>query len=84
MASLYIKDAETAALAAQLSQRLGISKTAAVKRALGALDRSIPEQPTAASLLAALDDWRTRHPLPSESGAAVDKAFFDAMWDEDD
>ena len=83
MASLYIKDPETAALAASLSRRLGITKTDAVKQALMALDQRVPKQMTAATLIAVLDEWRADHPLPLETGKKANKAFFDKMWDED-
>jgi antitoxin VapB len=83
MASLYIKDPETAELAASLSRRLGVTKTDAVKQALIALDQRVPQQMTVAGLAAALDDWRASHPLPPETGKKADKAFFDRMWDED-
>ncbi|GGB18702.1 hypothetical protein GCM10011380_05340 [Sphingomonas metalli] len=84
MASLYIKDPETAALADRLARRLGTTKTQIVRQALTALERSIPERPSKMALLAALDDWRKHHPLPPQSGQAADKAFFDAMWDDAD
>ena len=84
MASLYIKDAETAALADRVSRRLGTSKTDAVRRALVALERSLPERPSVAMLIADLDAWRRDHPLPPETGGPADKAFYDRLWDEAD
>lgn len=84
MASLYIKDQETAALAERVSRRLGTSKTNAVRRALAALERTMPDRPSTNALLAKLDDWRARHPLPAETGKAADKAFYDQLWDEPD
>ena len=82
MASLYIKDHETAALAERLSRRLGTSKTDAVRRALAAFERSMPERPSTAALLATLDEWRADHPLPRENGKPADKAFFDRLWED--
>ena len=84
MASLYIKDQETAALAERLSRRLGTSKTDTVRRALSALERSMPDRPNTATLMASLDEWRTAHPLPAASGMVADKAFFDRLWDDAD
>ncbi len=84
MASLYIKDQETAALADRLARRLGASKTDTVRRALSALEKSMPEHPSTEALLASLDEWRARHPLPTELSAATDKAFFDRLWDDAD
>ena len=49
VASLYIKDPETAALAERVSRRLGTSKTDAVRRALAALERTIPVRPSTAA-----------------------------------
>ena len=82
MASLYIKDQEIAALAERLSRRLGTSKTDTVRRALSALERSMPERPSTAALLTSLDEWRALHPLPPPTQALSDKAFFDRLWDE--
>ena len=84
MASLYIKDPETAAMAERISRRLGTSKTDTVRRALSALERSMPDRPSTASLLESLDNWRAQHPLPPETGAVADKAYFDRMWDDAD
>ena len=83
MASLYIKDGDVNALAERLARRLGTSKTDTVRRALSALERSVPNRPTTAALLADLDTWRARHPL-RESGKEADKTFFDRMWDDPD
>lgn len=84
MASLYIKDPETAAMAERLSRRLGASKTDTVRRALAALERSMPDRPSTAALLESLNSWRAKHPLPPETGPPADKAYFDRMWDDAD
>jgi antitoxin VapB len=84
VASLYIKDPETAAMAERLSRRLGTSKTDAVRRALAAMERAMPDRPSTGALLAKLDHWRAAHPLPPEAGPKADKAYFDRMWDDAD
>ncbi len=84
MASLYIKDSETAALAAELAAELGTTKTEAVR---DTLRRRIAEiasakAPRKEDLLARLDAWRSEHPLPLPTGLKADKAFFDELWGE--
>jgi antitoxin VapB len=85
MASLYIKDEETAAIANRVAVLLGTTKTATVKRALRELEaglttiRSTPEQTT----VEWLHEYRKKHPLPPPTGLKADKAFFDEMWGED-
>ena len=84
MASLYIKDNETAALVARLAKRSGMTKTALVRELAAAreaeLDRTDPRQVVRDKLDAL---WR-EYPFPRSTGTKVDKAFFDKMWGEDD
>ena len=85
MASLFIKDAETAALANQVAARLGTTKTDAVRRAL----RSLPEGGAAnakpvGSTAAWLREYRRAHPLPDLTAMQADKAFYDWLSDEED
>lgn len=84
MASLYIKDAETAALAAEVARRLGTTKTEAVRTALREKQATFaPEKPAPApDIVEWLRERRRTHPLPPDNGTA-DKAFFDEMWGED-
>ncbi|MFA6123884.1 MAG: type II toxin-antitoxin system VapB family antitoxin [Sphingomonas sp.] len=85
MASLFIKDHEANALAEQLAQRRGMSKTAAVKMALthelarDGQDRSI--RPPVREVLERF--WR-EHPLGEPTGLKADKAFYDSLNDEDE
>ena len=77
MASLYIKDEATNALAERLATRRGLTKTAAVRLALEReLDRDGRDQrPTRERMLAL---WE-RCPPPAELGPEADKAFFDDL-----
>lgn len=84
MASLYIKDSETAALVARVAQRTGVTKTALVRELAAAreaeLDRADPRHDVREKLDAL---WR-EYPFPRSTGTKVDKAFFDKMWGEDE
>lgn len=83
MASLFIKDGETAELAAELAQLRGVTKTVAVRDALKEARRGFtPKRRSAEELIAGLDRYRLEHPLPPPTGLKADKAFFDEMWDE--
>jgi antitoxin VapB len=80
MASLYVKDDETNALAARLAQRRGISKTAAVKMAL---QHELARDAAALPLRERMAAWRQTQ-LPGKStGFKADKAFYDSLNDED-
>lgn len=84
MASLYIKDGETAALAAEVAALLGTTKTAAVRDALlrrrSELDDATPKQ----DVVTWLKDYRRRKSLPPTPGPIADKAFFDWLSGEED
>lgn len=83
MASLYIKDPETAALAAEVAKRLGTTKTEAVRTALREKKATFAPEHDRPDILEWLRERRRTHPLPDRPGHAADKAFFDAMWGED-
>ena len=83
MASLYIKDADTAARATRVARRLGTSKTEAVRRALVALEAGLPAEPQA-DIVARLRAWQERHPLGKPTGLEADKAFYDSLYEEND
>lgn len=88
MASLFIKDSETAALAAELAALRGVTKTVAVRDALMEARQTYappPKQrPTFDEAITWLDRYREEHPLPPPTGLKADKAFFDEMWGEAD
>ncbi len=80
MASLYIKDGETAALAARVAARLGTSKTEAVRRALHRIEAELPDPVESQSTIAWLREFRRRTPL-KPTGLVADKAFYDSLYD---
>lgn len=83
MASLYIKDQETAALAAEVARQLGTTKTEAVRTALREKKASFHTADDRPDFLDWLRERRKTHPLPPRIGHVADKAFFDEMWGED-
>lgn len=85
MASLYIKDSETAELAAELAAIRGVTKTVAVRDALKEARQAFAPAPTKRTpeeAIAWLDQYRREHPLPPPTGLKADKAFFDEMWED--
>lgn len=83
MASLYIKDDETAALAAEVARHFGMTKTEAVRTALREKKATFAHSKEKPDILEWLRERRRTHPLPDRPGHAADKAFFDEMWGED-
>jgi len=82
MASLYIKNGDTADLAREVADLLGTSKTAAVHDALLHRKRAL-ERVQAGSIHDRMEAWREAHPLGRATGQVADKAFYDALNDED-
>ena len=83
MASLYIKNQDTAELAEQVAALLGTTKTAAVHEAL-LRRKSELDAERAASIHERLRAWRAAHPLGEPTGLEADKAFYDSLNDEDE
>ena len=82
MASLFIKDSEANALAERLAERLGLTKTAAVKLALAhELDRDEAgvARPSAREVLRR--HWQ-HFPPPAADVPVVGKDFYDWLNDE--
>ncbi len=84
MASLYIKDEETAALAAEVARRMGTTKTDAVRTALREKKATFAPESQKPDLIAWVKDYHRRHPLPPSDGFTADKAFFDWLSGEED
>jgi len=83
MASLFIKDSETAALASELAAELGTTKTEVVRDALRRrkAELKLPNEKKP-DWLEWMRAYRAEHPLPPPTGLKADKAFFDEMWGE--
>ena len=84
MASLYIKDNETAELATELAVRLGVTKTEVVRDLLRKRKAELVPEDRVSSLRERLRAWREAHPLGEPTGLEADKAFYDSLNDEDD
>lgn len=81
MGALYIKDGKTSFLAERVAERLGTTKTEAVRRALENLEATMgPDTPKAKlSTVEWMREFRKRHPLPDKLGPVPDKAFYDEL-----
>ena len=84
MASLFIKDPEAAALAGRIADRLGTTKTEAVKRALRSIDKGDRPSRATGSTREWLGQYRIEHPLPDRELMKIEKAFFDSLSGEED
>ncbi len=82
MASLFIKDSETAALATELAAKLGKTKTEVVRDLLRERKAELAKPEPQDDIIAKLNAWRAANPLPPPTGLKADKAFFDEMWGE--
>ena len=89
MASLFIKDPETAALAHRVAAKLGTTKTEAVRRGLTAIESGETfEAADGGAVTGKTVEWlrqyRAQHPLPDREAMKIDKAFYDSLSDEED
>ena len=84
MASLYIKDNETAELATELATLLGVTKTEVVRDLLRKRKAELAPEAASLSMRERLRAWREAHPLGESTGLEADKAFYDSLNDEDD
>ena len=84
MASLYIKDNETAELATELAARLGVTKTEVVRDLLRKRKAELAPEAPPLGMRERLRAWREAHPLGESTGLEADKAFYDSLNDEDD
>lgn len=85
MASLFIKDQETAEAVARVARRMGTSKTNLVREAVRRIEAELDAGDAASSAPHRLKAreiveqfWR-EHPLPPPTGLKADKAFFDEL-----
>lgn len=84
MASLYIKDSETAELATRIALRQKTTKTEAVRNALRKVEAELGPAPDSQSTVEWLREFRRMHPLPPPTGLKADKAFYDWLSGEED
>jgi antitoxin VapB len=84
MASLYIKDGETAALATEVAAMLNTTKTDAVRDALLRRRAEIKAAGPKQDLASWLRDYRRRKVLPPTPGPVADKVFYDWLSGEED
>ncbi|MEG3165842.1 type II toxin-antitoxin system VapB family antitoxin [Sphingomonas sp. PB2P19] len=84
MASLYIKDNETAELATELAARLGVTKTEVVRDLLRKRKAELSPAAAVVPMRERLRAWREAHPLGEPTGLEADKAFYDSLNDEED
>jgi antitoxin VapB len=84
MASLYIKDHETAALAAEVARLTGKTKTAAVREALREFRHRLRPETTKQSFVEWIREYRRLNPLPPPTGSRADKAFYDSLEEDGD
>lgn len=81
MGALYIKDQKTAFLAERVAERLGTTKTEAVRQALEKLEAAIEPvaPPKKMSTVEWVREYRKKNPLPEKLGPVPDKAFYDEL-----
>jgi antitoxin VapB len=82
MASLFIKDPETAAIVARVAKRTGLTKTALVRELAAAREAELDGQAGIENVHSKLADFYRRYPPASPAVTPDHKAFFDAMWGE--
>ncbi|MEP9402233.1 type II toxin-antitoxin system VapB family antitoxin [Sphingomonas silueang] len=80
MASLYIKDPETAAAVARVARRLGTSKTQVVRDAVRRVEDELDGKARRGNWRDWIRDYRASNPLPEPMGPLMSKADFDEMW----
>jgi antitoxin VapB len=79
MASLYIKDSETAALVTRVAKRTGVTKTALVRELAAAREAELDRGERRLPARERLEKFWREHPLPPPTGLKADKAFFDEL-----
>ncbi|WP_375397928.1 type II toxin-antitoxin system VapB family antitoxin [uncultured Sphingomonas sp.] len=84
MASLYIKDSETAALASEIAGKLGKTKTEIVRELLRAKKAELEVLEPKANLVEWMEEYHRTHPRLEPTGLKADKAFFDWLSGEED
>jgi len=84
VASLFIKDHETADIVRRLARRTGMTQTALVRELASAREAELDRDPAAADFDAKLAELYRRFPPTSPAVTPDHKPFFDTMWGEPD
>ena len=84
MASLFIKDAATAAVVERVAKRTGMTKTALVRELAEAREAELDRDSVGLSSRERLERFWEEHPLGRPTGLEADKAFYDSLNDEDE
>ena len=79
MASLYIKDGETADLVSRVARRSGMTKTALVRELATAREAELDRADRSITSREKLQRFWREHPLPPPTGQKADQAFFDEL-----
>ena len=79
MASLYIKDPETAAIVARVAERSGMTKTALVRELVEAREAELDRGERLMTSRERLKKFWREHPLPPPTGLRADKTFYDEL-----
>jgi antitoxin VapB len=82
MASLFIRDAETAAVVARLARRTGQTKTALVRQLAAEREAQLDREAGTVDVRRKLADFHRRHPPASPTTAPDHKPALDRMWGE--
>ena len=83
MASLFIKDDETAALVTRVAKRSGLTKTALVRQLAAEREAQLDSADPHRAARERLEALWLEYPFTAIAGRTVDKAFFDEMWGEE-
>ena len=84
MASLYIKKPETEALAREVADLLGTTKTDAVHNALLRRKEELVKAPAKPSVHDIIEELRRTSPLRFDPDIVIDKAFWDSLYEDDE
>jgi antitoxin VapB len=79
MASLYIKDSDTADLVRRVAARSGMTNTALIRELAKAREAELDRGERRIRARDRLERFWREHPLPPPTGLKADKAFFDEL-----
>lgn len=84
MASLFIKDHDTAEIVRRVARRTGMTHTALVRELASAREAELDRDPAAKDFDAKLAELYRRFPPTSPTVTPDHKPFFDGMWGDPD